>query len=83
MAKPMPVSPDWGAGGDRSPLRFRGYMDGSASRVSIPPPTALREARLNGSPEPSRGCSATALAAADDGRLDTRPKGSLGAAFWS
>ena len=30
---------------DQSPLRLRGYMDGPASLASIPPPTALREAR--------------------------------------
>ena len=35
---------------DQSPLRLRGYMVGPASLASIPPPTALREARLNGFP---------------------------------
>ena len=42
-------------------------MDGPASLASIPPPTALREARRTGSPERWRGCFAIALAAADDG----------------
>ena len=44
-AELMPVSPYRSAGGDQSPLRLRGYMDGPASRASIPPPAAFREAR--------------------------------------
>ena len=34
----------------QSALRLRGYIDGPASRASIPPPPALREGRLNGFP---------------------------------
>ena len=33
---------------DRSPLRLPECMDGPASPVSVPPPAALREVRLNG-----------------------------------
>ena len=35
---------------DRSPLRLPECMDGPASPVFVPPPAALREVRLNGSP---------------------------------
>ena len=35
---------------DRSPLRLPECMDGPASPVSVPPPAALREVRLNGFP---------------------------------
>ena len=35
---------------DRSPLRIPECMDGPASPVSVRPPAALREVRLNGSP---------------------------------
>ena len=67
MAELRPVSIDAGARGISRRFGFRGYMDGPASLASIPPPAALREARRTRSPERSRGCSATALAAADDG----------------
>ena len=35
---------------DRSPLRILECMDGPASPAFVPPPAALREVRLNGSP---------------------------------
>ena len=68
----MPVSPDRDAGGDQSPIQLRGYMDDSASRVSVPPPAALREARCTGSPERCRGRSAAASAAVADGSQTRR-----------
>ena len=40
---------------DDSPLRLPGCMDGPASLASVPPPTELREARLNGFPEALAG----------------------------
>lgn len=46
----MPASISRGTGGISRRSGFEGYVDGPAVLASIPPPTALREACLNGFP---------------------------------
>lgn len=54
-AELMPVFINRGAGGISRRTGFEGHVDGPALLVSIPPPTALREACLNGFPRALAG----------------------------
>ena len=65
---------------DRSPLRLPECMDGPASPVSVPPPTALREVRLSGFPGPVAEVLLQGVGSCGRRVPDAAPKGDCGAA---
>ena len=74
-------APRQGRWRDQSPLWLRRYMGGPAWLATIPPLAALREARLNGFPEPRVVVPCHRNVGRRRPVSDTSPTGSLGAAF--